>query len=53
MPRGAKPVEDEARDATVCVRFTSKATKAMDAKRGAMSRSDYVRAAVAEKNRRK
>jgi hypothetical protein len=52
MPRGSKPVEGEVRDATVCVRFTGKTAKAMDARRGSLSRSDYVRAAVNEKNAR-
>lgn len=52
MPRGAKPVEGQARDVVVPVRFTSTAAKAMDDKRGATNRSDYIRQAVDEKNRR-
>lgn len=52
MPRGAKPVEATPREKTVCVRFTASTAKTMDAQRGKMSRSDYVRKAVEEKNAR-
>lgn len=49
MAIGRPPVAGTTRGDRVCVRYTDEEIAAIDTARGAQSRSDFVREAVAEK----